>query len=183
MRKLPFEFCPYCRVPLVTVVKEVRKGKDVLKSTCPNTDCSYRNQTGTSFVDWNNPIEVAIVIIPHAEGLILIERKRNPGKGKIALPGGFVDEGEELEEAAIREAKEEVGLDIEICRELLRYTSRNVNQRIYVFVAKPVSALPVAGDDAERAFVCPSSEVPFDELAFNVHVVALRKWLQQVDLF
>ncbi len=182
MRKRPFQFCPYCRESLSLVVKDFRNEQDVLKSSCTNAFCRYRETDDEGpFVDWNNPVPVAIVIIPHKDGIVLIRRKRKPGKGKIALPGGFVDEGEEPEEAAIREAMEEVNLEIEISRLLLTQTSKNVNQHISVFVAKPVTELPVAGDDAAEAFVCPLGEVPFDELAFTVHEVSLKKWLWQVN--
>lgn len=165
------------------MVKDFRNGQDVLKNACTNAECSYRSHGEGPFVDWNNPVPVSIVIIPHEDGIVLIERKRNPGKGKIALPGGFVDEGEEQEEAAIREALEEVSLDIQISRLLLTKTSRTVNQHISVYVAKPVTETPIAGDDAARAFVCPLDEIPFDQLAFNIHVVSLRKWLSDVNVF
>jgi len=173
MRKKRFRYCPYCAAPMQMILKETRKGQEIWKNACPQNDCA--------FVDWNNPVPVSIVIIPHEDGIVLIERKRNPGKGKIALAGGFVDEDEDPEEAAVREAMEEVGLTIEISRLLMTYTSKSVNQHINVFVAKPVSAIPVAGDDAERAFVCPVADIPFDQLAFNVHRVALKKWLEQTN--
>jgi len=177
MPKKLYTYCPFCKADMEMKVKEIRNGAEIKKNSCTNTSCL--GDLGRPFVQWNNPIQVAIVIIPTIVGLVLIKRKYNPGKGKIALPGGFVDEGETPEEAAVREAKEEVGLDIQIERTLMERMSRTVNQYIHVFVAKPVTEKPVAGDDADGAFDCASNAVPFDDLAFNVHRAALEKWIQQ----
>jgi ADP-ribose pyrophosphatase YjhB (NUDIX family) len=79
---------------------------------------------------------------------VLIQRKTRPRDG---LPGGFVDYGESLERAAVREAKEETSLDIELVRQLHTYSDPARDARFHtistVFIAR-AHGTPRAGDDA-----------------------------------
>lgn len=120
------------------------------------------------FVHWNNPIAVSVILIPHGDGLVFVRRKFNPGKGKYALPAGFVDPHESPEEAAVREAREETSLDIEIVSHYRLVTRKAQNQVLHFFLAKPVSAQPLAGDDAEECIVAKLDTLP-GELAFDSH--------------
>ncbi|MDD5758969.1 MAG: NUDIX hydrolase, partial [Desulfobulbaceae bacterium] len=92
------------------------------------------------------------IIIQINGGIVLIER-RNPPYG-WALPGGFVDYGESLENAAIREAKEETGLDVRLLRQFHTYSdpSRDLRQHTIstIFIAT-ANGTPTAGDDAVKA--------------------------------
>jgi len=101
-------------------------------------------------------------------GIVLIERK-NPPYG-YALPGGFVDIGESVEDALLREMKEELTLDVEIQRLLGVYSSPDRDPRFHtvsiVFVCKAYKE-PVASDDAKKAFVFKLEEIPFEKLAFD----------------
>ncbi|MDH5298081.1 MAG: NUDIX hydrolase [Desulfobulbaceae bacterium] len=113
-----------------------------------------------------NPVPTVDVIIEIHGGIVLIERK-NPPHG-WALPGGFVDYGESLEEAARREAQEETGLTIELRRQLHTYSDPGRDPRQHtistVFVAT-ASGLPVGGDDALRAEIFREAELP--DLVFD----------------
>ena len=95
------------------------------------------------------PAATVDIIIRHKGGVILIRRK-NPPEG-WALPGGFIDYGESAETAAVREAKEETGLDISLLRQFHTYSdpSRDPRQHTIttVFIAE-ASGEAVAGDDA-----------------------------------
>lgn len=98
---------------------------------------------------YKNPAPTVDIIIRHKEGIILIKRK-NPPEG-WALPGGFVDYGETLEAAAVREAKEETGLEIRLLRQFHAYSDPDRDPRGHtistVFVAE-ASGQARAGDDA-----------------------------------
>jgi len=98
-------------------------------------------------------------------GIILIKRKNLP-RG-WALPGGFVDYGEALEEAARREAKEETGLEVELVRQLHTYSDPARDPRHHtittVFIARPAgepTAAPVAADDAEEIGIFTKASLP-----------------------
>lgn len=101
------------------------------------------------------------------DGIILIKRK-NPPEG-WALPGGFVDYGETLEEAAGREAKEETGLDIKISRQFHSYSdpSRDPRQHTIstVFLAEAAGEAK-AGDDAAEYGIFRKDNLP-DKIAFD----------------
>lgn len=121
---------------------------------------------------YKNPIPTVDIIIEIAkedghQGIILIKRK-NPPYG-WALPGGFVDYGESLEEAAIREAKEETSLDIQIKCQMHTYSDPDRDPRKHtistVFIAH-AEGKPVARDDAQEIAVFSREELNFS-LAFD----------------
>jgi 8-oxo-dGTP diphosphatase len=106
-----------------------------------------------------NPVPTVDIIIEMGDagdGIVLIERK-NPPFG-WALPGGFVDYGETLEQAAVREAKEETALDVKLVRQFHAYSDPDRDPRGHtitmVFVAT-AEGLPTARDDARAAAVFP----------------------------
>ena len=80
--------------------------------------------------DFKNPIPTVDIIIElEGKGIILIKRK-NPPYG-WAIPGGFVDYGESLENAAMREAKEETSLDIELIKQFHTYSDPKRDKRFH----------------------------------------------------
>jgi 8-oxo-dGTP diphosphatase len=103
------------------------------------------------------------------DGGIVLVRRAHPPPG-WALPGGFVDKGERVADAARREAKEETGLDVEITELLGVYSDpkrdpRGMSTVSVVFIGR-ASGRPVGGDDAAEARVFPldslPAEIPFD---------------------
>jgi len=114
------------------------------------------------------PFITVDIIIEVEGGIVLIERS-NPPFG-WAIPGGFVDYGETLENCAIREAKEETGLDIYDLEQMFTYSDPMRDPRFHtvttVFVAK-ARGNPRAGDDARNVKVVPLDEVKNIKLAFD----------------
>lgn len=108
-----------------------------------------------------NPVPTVDIIIEYAGGVVLIRRKNQPEGW--ALPGGFVDYGESLEEAAVREAKEETGLDVELSRQFHTYSDPGRDPRRHtittVYVARGKGQLE-AGDDALKAVVFRQDVLP-----------------------
>lgn len=100
-----------------------------------------------------NIVLAASAVITDAEGrVVLVKRGKDPQKGRWSVPGGSVEAGETLEEAAAREAWEETGLQVAIGRELWSMTTPTGDGRTYEihdFEATVISGELVAGDDAD----------------------------------
>ncbi len=131
--------------------------KEILCPRCGNKIEVYRN-----------PFPTVDVIIEVGEKIVLIERK-NPPLG-WALPGGFVDYGERVEEAAVREAREETGLEVELVCLFGVYSDPGRDPRFHtlttVFVAR-AEGKPQGADDAARAALFAPHEIPFAKLVFD----------------
>jgi ADP-ribose pyrophosphatase YjhB (NUDIX family) len=128
--------------------------------TCPHC--------GKVLQKYRNPFPTVDIIIEMEEGGIVLIKRKNPPFG-FALPGGFVDYGESLEAAAVREALEETSLEIELLYQLGAYSDPTRDPRHHtisvVFVAR-ASGEPVAADDAEAVGVYDRSSLP-ENLAFD----------------
>ena len=112
---------------------------------------------------YSNPIPTVDIIIRMENGIVLIERKNPPRKW--AIPGGFVDYGESLEEAALREALEETCLRVTLVSQLGTYSdpARDPRQHTIstVFIAEAYG-VPKAGDDAASVAVFDIDALPGD---------------------
>lgn len=127
--------------------------------TCPR--CQHEFQIH------DNPKPVVDVIIESGAGIVLIRRK-NPPFG-WAIPGGFVDYGETVEEAARREAREETGLELTDLRQFRVYSDPRRDTRVHtistVFIARG-KGVPQAADDAADLGIFTPDNLPAD-LAFD----------------
>ena len=109
------------------------------------------------------------VVVPSEGGsILLIRRGSDPYEGHWALPGGFVEVGETLEAAAIREAEEETGLEVEIVRLIGVYSDPDRDPRGHnvsvAYLARAQGGEPSAASDAAEASYLDPSTV---ELAFD----------------
>ena len=118
-----------------------------------------------------NPIPTVDIIIEMEDNVILIERKNFPYGW--AIPGGFVDYGETVENAAIREAKEETSLDVHSIALLGVYSDPNRDPRHHtvstVFVAR-AKGTPKAADDAKKIALFQKKTLP-SNLAFDHEII------------
>lgn len=128
---------------------------------------------------YDNPSPTAdCIIYDEVKGVVLIERKNIPLG--LALPGGFIDTGESVEDAAIREMKEETGLDVELLGILGVYSDPKRDPRFHTltvtFVAKALDInILQAGDDASNANFYLLEDIP--SLCFD-HNIAIDQFKQ-----
>src|SRR6218665_650524 len=117
---------------------------------------------------YKNPVPTVDCIIELAGERVVLIRRRNPPLG-WALPGGFVDEGERLDVAVVREVKEETGLDVELVEQFFTYSDPARDPRRHplstVFIGR-AHGEPRGADDAAEARAFPVEALP-TELCFD----------------
>lgn len=155
-------FCPHC----ATRVEE-RPFEGKLRPTCPA--CGY-----IAFAD---PKVAAVVLIARDESLLLIRRAIDPARGRWCFPGGYVDFGEDPQLAAMRECREETGLDVDT----LTLLDVSFNGRVIVITYTGTvgpHAEPTPQDDADRAGWFDPNNLP--PLAFDTMHQAIAAWKKRV---
>jgi len=124
--------------------------------------------SGPPLTTYRNPLPTVDAIIEVSAGIVLIQR-RFPPPG-WALPGGFIEYGEAAEAAAVREAKEETGLDITLTELFNVYSAPDRDPRhhtIAVVFIGAATGVPVAGDDAGKADIFTAESVHSVTFAFD----------------
>ncbi len=135
---------------------------------------------------YRNPAPTTNIIILNQDKICLVRRKIEPYKGRIALPGGFVNYGEMVEEAAMREAKEETGLDIKLQAILGVYSASDRNPSKHtistVFIAH-TDLLELKGDEESEPFWEGAEKVEKMGLAFDHNKIFsdFLKWKKNED--
>ncbi len=122
--------------------------------------------------NYNNPVACTTVIILNdsRDQVLMAVRGVEPEKGKLDLPGGFVEVDEEIETAMRREVREETGLEVNILGMLGAYTNHYMDDRwtadiTYVVTIK--SGEPAAADDVAELHWYKIDEIPDDQIAFE----------------
>lgn len=130
------------------------------------------------FVLFQNPVPGVGILVETEGGVVLIRRGHAPHQGRWALPSGFIEADESIEDAAIRECKEETGLDVDLI-ELFgvdSFPEGPVQSGIIIFYrARPVGGELRPGDDAAETAVFAADALPAD-LAFRTHRSVLARW-------
>jgi 8-oxo-dGTP diphosphatase len=156
-----FRYCPFCRAELELVERGNRP-----RSTCP--------QCG--FVHFENPAPAIGILIVDGERVLLGQRCADPGAGRWAIPSGYIEVGDDFLTTAIREAREETGLDVAV-ETIVNVVSSFLSPRFHfltVYVAaRAVGGTLVAGDDlaAVEWFSLPE---PLPQMAFQEDIDVLR---------
>jgi ADP-ribose pyrophosphatase YjhB (NUDIX family) len=160
-----FRFCPACGGALAS--RLLREGEP------PRLVC-----TVCEFVFYLDPkLAVGTVITDDHGRIVLVRRAIEPGYGKWVFPGGYVDRGEEVPHAAIREAREEAGLDVRIDRLINVYSYAGRTPVIVVYAATMVGGCLGCDEEGLEARFFEPEAIPWDDLAFRSTHEALREFL------
>jgi 8-oxo-dGTP diphosphatase len=159
--KPPVNFCQVCGGPMTD---RIVYGAE--RRMCP----------ACGFIHFADPKVAAVVFIEHKQRVLLVRRKMNPGRGLWSLPGGYVDYGEDPRAAAVREAREETGLEVAITD--LVSVGSNGGPIVITFTARVMNGVARPQDDAEA--VCwYSADDPLPDIAFESTQTMLANWVQR----
>lgn len=130
------------------------------------------------FVFYLDPkIAVGTVIRTDANQIVLVRRAIEPGYGKWVFPGGYVDRGEEITLAALREAREESGLHVRIDHLIDIYSYAGRTPIVVVYAATKIGGELAVDDEGLEAKMFDIDTIPWDDLAFRSTREALRDYL------
>lgn len=132
-----------------------------------------------SFVFYQDP-KVAACTIPVIDGQVVLARRAiDPGRGLWVYPGGFMDRGETVEEAAARETLEEVGLKVRVTDLVGVYSYSTTIVVIIVFECEVMGGEPCCDHEASELRFFRPEEIPWADLAFPSTRDALRDWCRR----
>jgi ADP-ribose pyrophosphatase YjhB (NUDIX family) len=158
-----FQFCPVCGYRFRS---SKLKENEPCRPVCPSC----------SFVLYLDPKVVACSIVEVDKKIVLLKRSINPRKGKWVMPGGYVDRGEEVKVAAIRETKEECGVKTRINKLLGVYSYPGEVPVVIVYLAQYISGDLIPGDETLEANLFSQRQIPWDDLGFQSTVDALKDY-------
>ena len=160
-----YRFCPRCGAALES---RLLKAGEPVRLVC----------TGCEFVFYIDPkIAVGTIIRVTSGRIILVRRAIEPGYGKWVFPGGYVDRGERLTSAAIREAREECGLEVHLDGLVNIYSYAGRAPVIVVYAASAIGGTLSADDECLEAAEFDHGGIPWDDLAFQSTRDGLKDYL------
>jgi 8-oxo-dGTP diphosphatase len=161
------KFCPRCGSELRFGAVE---GEDRHRSSCPS--CGH--------ISYVNPrLVVTALPITHDGRLILLRRGIEPGRGAWAQPGGFLEVDESVDEAAVRETREETGLEVQPGEIVGLYTRLEAAVVVLVFEARIIGGTAAPTPEALEIQAFAPGEIPWSGLAFKTTYWALVDWLER----
>ena len=165
MHDAPFRFCPPCGGPLESRLLKDGDPPRLVCGTC-------------GFIFYLDPkLAVGTVIVDDHGRIVLVKRAIEPGYGKWVFPGGYVDRGEEVQHAAVREALEETGLDVRVDRLINIYSYTGRTPVIIVYAATLLGGVLACDDEGLEAKFFDPAEIPWNVLAFRSTHEALLEFL------
>ena len=153
------KFCPNCATTL-----QLRVVSGAERPVCPQCDR----------VIYYDPKVAATSVIERSGEILLIRRGNQPGYGLWSMPGGYVDRGEVVESAAIREVWEETGLEVEIEQLIGLFSEQGHPVMVAAFATREIGGSLSAGDETLELGFFPPDDLP--EMAFPRDQLILERW-------
>ncbi|MBM4259770.1 MAG: NUDIX hydrolase [Deltaproteobacteria bacterium] len=164
-----FQYCPKCGGSLGRQRLKTHEPERLVCASC-------------TFIFYDDP-KVAACTVPIVDGkIVLLKRGIEPSYGKWVFPGGFLDRGERVEDAAARETWEEVNLKVEVTKLINVYSYPGYPVVVVVYLAKVVGGDLQAMDETLEVRTFAPHEIPWEDLAFPSTRDALTDLLQQERL-
>lgn len=162
-KETDYRFCPVCGGQLQSLQLKPQEPDRLVCAAC-------------DFVLYMDPKVVACSLVELEGKILLLRRSIEPAKGKWVIPGGYVDRGEEVREAAVRETLEECRLEIDIKDLLGVYSYTGEIPVVIVFLAAIVSGEPSSADETLEIRWFVENEIPWETLAFRSTSDALKDY-------
>ncbi len=160
-----YRFCPRCGGELVLRKLKANEPERLVCQKC-------------AFIFYVDPKVVAGTIFALDDRIVLLQRGVAPAMGKWVFPGGYVDRGESVPDAAIRETAEESNVQVKLCSLLNVYSYPRSPNVIVVYTAEVIGGDLRAGDETVDARTFAASQIPWDELAFPSTRDALKDYVR-----
>jgi ADP-ribose pyrophosphatase YjhB (NUDIX family) len=161
-----YRYCPKCAGGLQPVLLKAGEPERLVCGAC-------------GFIFYQDPKVAACTISMVDGGIVLLKRAIEPHRGKWVFPGGFVDRGEAVPAAAVRETLEEVNLRVSLTGILDVYSFPRQEVVVVVYAAEVVGGSLLAGDESLEARAFLPEEIPWTELAFESTRAALKDYLRR----
>jgi len=162
---IEYRYCPKCGGGLDIKIVKSNEPKRLVCQAC-------------SFIFYQDPKVVAGTLFTLNGGIVLLKRGVEPALGKWVFPGGYVDRGESVQDAAVRETKEECLLDVKLGPLLNVYSYPRSPNVIVVYTAEVIGGTLTAADESTDAAVFAPREVPWHELGFDSTKDALNDYIK-----
>ena len=163
--QIEYRYCPRCGGDLDKKIVKPTEPKRLVCRTC-------------SFIFYQDPKVVAGTLFTLDGGIVLLQRGVEPALGKWVFPGGYVDRGESVRDAAIRETREESRLDVALGPLLNVYSYPRSPNVIVVYTAAVIGGTLSAADESTDAGVFLPNEIPWQDLAFDSTRDALNDFIK-----
>ena len=165
-----YRFCPRCGHALT--LRCIKAGE-------PDRLCC----SACEFIFYLDPKLAAGVLAEYRDRVVLLRRGIEPGYGAWVFPGGFVDRGEHPEQAAVRECREEAGIEVGLDGMLGIYSHPPGSAVVLVvYHGRVVSGEPVALDETLEVGLFHPKELPWAELAFATTRLAVADYVRRLGL-
>jgi 8-oxo-dGTP diphosphatase len=159
-----YKFCPRCAGPLVSRILRAGEPPRLICQAC-------------GFIFFLDPKVATGAVFSLDGGILLIQRAIQPSYGKWVFPGGYVDRGESLEAAALREVKEECGLDVRLTRLLGAYSSPGNPVIVIAYTGEVTGGSLTVDEEGLCARAFRPADIPWDQLAFPTTSKVIRDYL------